>query len=47
MGTLAGVLNRSRHISGRLRPVATPSLALSAWISMAIRFALTTTHISR
>ena len=36
----------SRQISGRLRPVAMPSFALSDWISMAIRFAASTTHSS-
>jgi len=41
--TTTGRGNRSRHISGRLRPVAMPSLALSAWMSIAIRFASSTT----
>ena len=36
--------NRSRHTSGRLRPVAMPSLALSAWTSIAIRLATATTQ---
>ena len=38
--------SRSRHTSGRLRPVAMPSLALIDWTSMAIRFAASTTHSS-
>ena len=38
--------NRSRQTSGRLRPVAMPSLALSDWISMAIRLAASTTQSS-
>ena len=38
--------NRSRQTSGRLRPVAMPSFALIDWISMAIRFAASTTHSS-
>ena len=36
----------SRQTSGRLRPVAMPSLALIDWTSMAIRFAASTTHSS-
>ena len=36
----------SLHSSGRLLPVAIPHLALSDWISMAIRFAASTTHSS-
>ena len=38
--------NRSRQTSGRLRPVAMPSLALSDWMSMAIRLAASTTQSS-
>ncbi len=38
---------RSRHTSGRFLPVAMPSFALIDWISIAIRFATTTTHSSR
>ncbi len=38
--------NWSRHTSGRLRPVAMPSLALIDWTSMAIRLAASTTHSS-
>ncbi len=38
--------NRSRQTSGRLRPVAMPSLALIDWTSMAIRFAARTTQSS-
>ena len=38
--------NRSRQTSGRFRPVAMPSLALIDWMSMAIRFADSTTHRS-
>ena len=37
----------SRHSSGRLRPVARPSLAVSVCTSMAARFAATTTQTSR
>ena len=37
---------RSRQTSGRLRPVAIPSLAESVWISIAIRFAATITQQS-
>ncbi len=37
---------RSRHTSGRFRPVAMPSLALIDWMSIAIRFAERTTHSS-
>ena len=37
---------RSRHTSGRLRPVAMPSLALIDWMSIAIRLAASTTHRS-
>ena len=36
----------SRQTSGRLRPVAMPSLALIDWISIAIRFAARTTQSS-
>jgi len=43
--TTRGV-NRSRHTSGRLRPVAMPSLALMAWTTMAVRLAASTTHSS-
>ena len=39
--------NRSRHTSGRFIPVAIPSLALIDWISIAIRFATSTTQRSR
>ena len=38
--------NSSRQTSGRLRPVAMPSLAESVWISIAIRFAATITQSS-
>ncbi len=38
--------NRSRQTSGRLRPVAMPSLALIDWTSIAIRFAASTTQSS-
>jgi hypothetical protein len=38
---------RSRQSSGRLRPVAIPTLAERNWISMAIRFAARITHSSR
>ena len=38
--------SRSRQTSGRLRPVAMPSLALSDWMSMAIRLAASTTQSS-
>ena len=38
--------NRSRQISGRSRPLATPSLADSYCTSMATRLASTTTHTS-
>jgi len=41
-----GGANCSRHISARLRPVTMPSLAESAWNSMAIRFASSTTQSS-
>ena len=37
---------RSRQTSGRLRPVAIPSLAESVWISIAIRFEATITQQS-
>ena len=37
---------RSRHISGRLSPVAMPSFAESVWMSIAIRFEATITHTS-
>ena len=37
---------RSRQTSGRLRPVAMPSLALIDWMSIAIRLAPRTTHSS-
>ena len=36
----------SRHISARLRPVTMPSLADSAWNSIAIMLASNTTHSS-
>ena len=39
-----GLEKWSRHISARLRPVTMPSLADSAWNSMAIRLASSTTH---
>ena len=45
--TLVRGLKRSRATSGRLRPVATPSLALIAWMTIAITFAASTTHSSR
>jgi len=38
--------NRSRQISGRLRPVAIPSFAERSWISIAIRFEATITQAS-
>ena len=38
---------RSRQTSGRFRPVAMPSLALIDWITIAIRFAASTTQSSR
>ena len=44
--TTTRTLNRSRQTSGRLRPVAMPSLALIDWTSMAIRLAASTTHSS-
>ncbi len=37
----------SRHSSGRFFPVASPSLAESDWMSIAIRLATTITHTSR
>ena len=37
----------SRHSSGRLRPVAMPTLADRYWMSIAIRFAARITHSSR
>jgi hypothetical protein len=37
----------SRHSSGRLWPVAMPTLADRYWISIAIRLAARTTHSSR
>ena len=37
----------SRHSSGRLRPVATPTLADRYCTSIAIRFAAMITHTSR
>ena len=37
----------SRQSSGRFLPVAMPSLADWVWISIAIRFAASTTHSSR
>ena len=37
---------RSRHTSGRLRPVAMPSFAESVWMSIAIRFEATITQSS-
>ena len=39
--------NCSRQTSGRLLPVAIPSLADSVWISIAIRFEATITQTSR
>ena len=39
--------NRSRQTSGRFIPVAIPSFALIDWISIAIRFATSTTQRSR
>ena len=36
----------SRHNSARLRPVTMPSLADSAWNSIAVRLASSTTHSS-
>ena len=42
-----GLGNCSRHISARLRPVTMPSLADSAWNSMAIRLASSTTQSRR
>jgi hypothetical protein len=45
--TLTGFGQRSRQTSGRFFPVATPSLALIAWISIAIRFAISTTQRRR
>ena len=47
MPQTTGVENCSRHISARLRPVATPSLADSDWMSIAIRLLATTTQMSR
>ena len=38
---------RARHTSGRFRPVAIPSFALIDWISIAIRFAASTTQRRR
>ena len=38
---------RSRQSSGRFLPVAIPSFADWVWISIAIRFAATTTQSSR
>ena len=38
--------NRSRHTSGRLRPVAIPSFALIDWITIAMMFATRMTHSS-
>ena len=38
--------NRSRQTSARFWPVAMPSLALSDWMSMAIRLAASTTQSS-
>ena len=37
---------RSRHTSGRLRPVAIPSLALIDWMIIAMMFAARITHSS-
>ena len=37
---------RSRQTSGRLRPVAMPSLALIDWTSIAVRLAARTTQSS-
>ena len=39
--------NRSRHSSGRLLPVASPSFADRVWMSMASRLAPMITHSSR
>ena len=44
---LAGRRKRSRHSSGRLRPVTIPSFAERYWTSIAIRLAASTTHSSR
>lgn len=44
---VTGRRNCALIVSGRLRPVAIPSLAESAWISIAIRFDATMTHTSR
>ncbi len=38
---------RARQTSGRFIPVAMPSLALIDWISIAMRFAISTTQRSR
>ena len=46
MARTTGRGNCSRHNSARLRPVTMPSLAESAWNSMAMRLAATTTQQS-
>ncbi len=46
MPNTSGRGSRSRHSAARLRPVAMPSLADSAWNSIAITLATTTTHSS-
>ena len=38
---------RERHASARFMPDAMPSLALSDWMSIDMRMATTTTHVSR
>jgi len=44
--TLVRREKRSRHTSGRLLPVAIPSFALMDWTTIAMRFAMSTTHRS-
>ena len=44
---VTGLGKCSRHSSGRLRPVAMPTLADRFWISIAMRFAASRTHSSR
>ena len=46
MAQTTGRGNWSRHSSARLRPVTIPSRAESAWNSMAMPFAISTTHNS-
>ena len=46
IGTITRAGQCRRHISARLVPVTMPSLAESAWNSMATRFAATTTQSS-